>query len=152
EPAWSRKDASGGDTMIAVGRWPGIIREKVIPALAGVALACVGVPASAYVLYDTTTCNPGQKWDVSQPVKVRLLGDSVFAYLNGRGSPASLHDLDRLSSDVQAVIDLYNAIPGSRLNLELGPGITGDSDLDEPGVDNFGAQTIVIGFTNDLPS
>ena len=48
------------------------------------------------------------------------------------------------------MIDLYNAIPGSRLALQLGSGITGDSDLNGPSVDNFGAQTIVIGFTNDV--
>ena len=137
--------------MIKVSRWLRIISKTIIPILTGAAFSCLSGPASAYVLYDPTTCSPGQKWDVTQPVKVRLLGDSVFAYLNGRGTSASLRDLDRLNRDVEAVIDLYNTIPGCRLKLELAPGISGDSDLDEPAVDNFGAQTIVVGFTKDLP-
>jgi hypothetical protein len=137
--------------MIKISQWLRIIFKTITPILTGAALSCVSGPASAFMLFDPTKCNPGQKWDVSQPVKVRLLGDSVFTYLNGRGTTASLVDLDRINRDVRAVIDLYNAIPGNRLKLELGQGITGDSDLDEPGTDNFGAQTVVVGFTKDLP-
>ena len=79
------------------------------------ATAGFATPASAYLLYKTSACSPGQKWDTSHPVKVRLLGDSVFDYLNNRPTGSTLTDLVRLNADVKAVIDLYNSIPGSSL-------------------------------------
>jgi hypothetical protein len=100
------------------------------------------------VLQETATCKPGQKWDTSRPVKVRLLGDSALDYLNTRGGGSTFTDLVRLDADLKAVIALYNAIPGSSLMLELESGITGDSDLGGPGRENYGTQTIVIGFTS----
>jgi hypothetical protein len=118
---------------------------------AATALAASATPASAYLLNKTSTCKPGQKWNTSTPVKVRILGDSVFDYLiNRRPGTSTLVDLARLTADVKAVIDLYNAIPGSSMVLELDTGITGDSDLNEPGKENHGTQTIVIGFTNGV--
>ena len=105
-------------------------------------------PASAYVLNKAASCTPGQKWDTSRPVQVRLLGDSVFEYLNNSRGGSTLADLARLDADIKAVIALYNAIPGSSLELELGPAITGDSNLGEPEDENHGTQTIAIGFTN----
>ena len=134
--------------MIIVSRWTTVIRKTLIPILAAAGLVGFAEPASAYLLFKSTSCSPGQKWDVSRPVQVRVLGDSVFDYFRVRGNSASLIDLDRINRDIQAVIGLYNAIPGSRLKLELGPPITNDNDLDSPSIDNFGAQTIVIGFTN----
>lgn len=128
-----------------------VIRRCLILLTAAAAMAGTATPASAYLLNKTSSCSPGQKWDSSKPVQVRLLGDSVFDYLNNRRPGTStLVDLARLTADVKAVIDLYNSIPGSSLVMELGTGITGDSDLDDPSNDNYGTQTIVIGFTNSV--
>jgi hypothetical protein len=124
----------------------GIWRAGMV-LMAAAAMVGFSSPASAYVL-QTSACSSGQKWDTSRPVKVRLLGDSVSDYLNTRGGGATLTDLVRLDADVKAVIALYNAIPGSSLVLELESGITGDSDLGPPSAENYGTQTIVIGFTN----
>ena len=121
-------------------------RRALILFAAAAGLIGLAEPAPAYLPFDSTTCNPGQKWDVSRPVKVRFLADSVTDYLNSRG--ANLIDLDRMNRDVKAVIDLYNAIPGSRLVLEQDTGITGvTSDLPAAEDKNLGSQTIVIGFT-----
>jgi hypothetical protein len=84
---------------------------------AAAAMVGVATPASAHVLQQTATCKPGQKWDTSRPVKVRLLGDSALDYLNTRGGGSTFTDLVRLDADVEAVIALYNAIPGSSLEL-----------------------------------
>jgi hypothetical protein len=116
--------------------------------MAASAMVSISSPASAYVLQQTSNCSPGQKWDTSRPVKVRLLGDSALDYLNTRGGGSTLTDLVRLDADLKAVIALYNAIPGSSLVLELESGISGDSDLGTPSAENYGSQTIVIGFTN----
>ena len=107
-------------------------------------------PASAYLLNRASSCSPGQKWDSSRPVKVRLLGDSVADYLNNVRTGSTLVDLARLDADVRAVIDLYNAIPGSSLVLQYDTGITGDSSLGEPEDENYGTQMIVIGFTDGV--
>jgi len=112
-------------------------------------LAAIASPSPAYVLDDSAKC-PGQKWDTSRPVKVRLLGDSFFDYLKQRGGPVPF-DLAGIDNDIKAVIALYNAIPGSALRLEQDSGITGDSNLDPPSTDNFGSHTIVIGFTSNKP-
>lgn len=121
----------------------------VITAIATAILALAGsaTPASAYLLNKASTCSPGQKWDTSRPVQVRLLSDSALDYFNNWRGNATLADLVRLDADLRAVVDLYNAIPGSRLKLEFAPGIGGDADLREPEDENYGAQTIVIGFT-----
>jgi hypothetical protein len=114
------------------------------------ALAASAAPGSAYELNSTGKCAPGQKWDTSRPVKVKLLGDSFFDYLNRRRGQTPA-DMTRIDRDIKAVIALYNAIPGNGLVLEQDSGITGDSNLDSPSVDNFGTQTIVIGFTSNKP-
>jgi Matrixin len=106
--------------------------------------------AWAYQLYKTDNCNPGQRWSTSAPVKVRLLADSYFDYLKKRGGTATMADLVRIDSDIRAVVDLYNAVPGSKLVLEMDSGITGNISLREPDQDNYGAQTIVIGFTDQV--
>jgi hypothetical protein len=124
----------------------GVIFRTLIPFAVAAGIAGLATPASAYKLYDDASCKPGQRWDTSRPVKVRLLADSVTDYLNQRGG--TLVDAGRLEQDVKAVIDLYNSIPGSGLVLEQDVGITGDSNLDSPSKDNFGDQTIVIGFTS----
>jgi hypothetical protein len=126
----------------------GIIRRALIPLAVAAGIVGLAAPAPAFVLYKSTSCSPGQKWDTSRPVKVRLLADSFFDYLNRRGSTSSLADLTRIDRDIKAVINLYNSIPGSALVLEQDMGITGDSNLEEPEDDNFGTQTIVIGFTD----
>jgi hypothetical protein len=114
--------------------------------MAAAVVVGVSTPASAYVL-QTSKCSSGQKWNTSSPVKVRLLGDSVLDYLNTRDGGSTFTDLVRLDADLKAVIALYNAIPGSSLELVLESGITGDSDLGSPSAENYGTQTIVIGFT-----
>jgi Matrixin len=124
------------------------MRRALMSMTAAAAMVGVATPASAYVLQQTATCKPGQKWDTSRPVKVCLLGDSALDYLNTRGCGSTFTDLVRLDADVKAVIALYNAIPGSSLELELESGITGDSDLGGPAGENYGTQTIVIGFTS----
>ncbi len=106
--------------------------------------------ASAYQLYKTGSCDTGLKWSTSSPVKVRLLADSYFDFLDKRNAPSSLKDLVRIDSDIRAVIALYNSIPGNSLTLELDSGIGGDNNLQDPAVDNFGTQTIVIGFTDEV--
>ncbi len=105
-------------------------------------------PAEAYKLYSEDDCNPGRAWDISQPIKVKLLADSYFDYLDVRGTPQTLADLTRIDADIRAVVDLFNAIPGSGLVLEFDQGITGDRNLESPSNDDFGDQTIVIGFTD----
>ena len=128
-----------------------IMRACAIVLTVAATMAGSATPASAYLLNKTSTCTPAQKWNTSTPVKVRLLGDSVFDYLNNRRPGTStLIDLARLTADVNAVIDLYNSVAGSSLVLELGTGITGDSDLSDPGKENYGTQTIVIGFTDSV--
>jgi hypothetical protein len=129
-----------------INRHRGVIFRTLIPFVAAAGIAGLATPASAYNLFDEASCKPGQKWDTSRPVKVRLLADSVTGYLAQRGG--TLVDAARLDRDVKAVIDLYNSIPGSGLVLEQDVGITGDSELDSPTKDNFGDQTIVIGFTS----
>jgi hypothetical protein len=128
----------------------GIVRVLLSLLVAMTGTFVLATPASAYLLNNTTSCSPGQRWDSARPVKVRVLGDSVFDYLNKRGGGSTLADLARLDRDIKAVIALYNAIPGSRLTLELGPPITGDSSLDDPDDENFGTQTIALGFTNGV--
>jgi Matrixin len=132
--------------MNMINRHRGVIFRTLISFAAAAGIAGLATPASAYKLYDEASCKPGQKWDTSRPVKVRLLADSVTGYLTQRGG--TLVDAARLDHDVKAVIDLYNSIPGSSLVLEQDVGITGDSELDSPTKDNFGDQTIVIGFTS----
>ena len=128
-----------------------VMRGCLVLLTAVAAMVGTATPASAYLLNKTSTCSPGQKWDTSRPITVKLLGDSVGDYLNNRRPGTStLIDLARLTADVNAVIDLYNSVAGSSLVMELGTGITGDSDLNDPGNENYGAQTIVIGFTSSV--
>jgi Matrixin len=138
-------------------RLRGIILKALIPLATAAGIAGLATPASAYNLFDEASCKPGQKWDTSRPVKVRLLVDSAFDYFRARsgfdnipapGGAESSTDFARIDRDVKAVISLYNSIPGSSLVLEQDTGITGDNDLDFPAKDNFGDQTIVIGFTS----
>ena len=71
--------------MIAISGWHRIINRTLFPIVAGAALVGISESTPAFVLNDPTTCSPGQKWDVSRPVTVRILGDSVFDYLTGCG-------------------------------------------------------------------
>ncbi len=61
-----------------------VIRGCLFLLTAAAAMVGTAPPASAYLLNKTSSCSPGQKWDTSKPIKVRLLGDSVFDYLNNR--------------------------------------------------------------------
>ena len=121
--------------------------RRFLILLTTTAMVAFATPAAAYVLNKAASCSPGQKWDTSRPVQVRLLADSVFDYLNDWRGGSTLADLGRLDADLRAVIALYNAIPGSSLELELGPPITGDDDIGEPEDENHGTQTIAVGFT-----
>jgi hypothetical protein len=136
--------------MTMIKRHCGVIFRALISLVAAAGIAGLATPASAYKLFDDASCKPGQKWDTSRPVKVRLLADSVTSYLSQRGG--TLIDAARLDRDINAVIDLYNSIPGSGLVLERDVPIVGDSELDSPTKDNFGDQTIVIGFTSTAAS
>jgi Matrixin len=124
------------------------IHSALRTGLLALTLAASAAPCFAYVLTNTGTCHSVQKWDTSRPVKVRLLADSYFDYLKQRGGQSAF-DLSGIDNDIKAVIALYNAIPGNALVLEQDSGITGDSNLDDPATDNFGTQTIVLGFTNN---
>ena len=87
----------------------------------------------------------------AQTTEPAVDGTRLVAALQARGfrPPERFKALVvRLDADVKAVIALYNAIPGSSLELVLESGITGDSDLGSPSAENYGTQTIVIGFTD----
>jgi hypothetical protein len=121
-------------------------------ALAAAALFAGSDEAVAYKLNMEGGCDPapGQRWDISKgPVQVRLLAESLSDYVQKRG-PAAPFDIRWIDDDIKAVIEAYNSIPGSGLVLELGPGILGDRNLEEPEDDNYGEQTIVIGFTDEV--
>ena len=126
--------------------WHRMIWSLLAPVVVLAGASCFATPASAYLLQKVGSCKPGQAWDTSHPIKVRVLGDSVFDYFKKLNPPA-LADLGRLDSDIDAVIKLYNSIPGSRLVLEKDAGITGDSDLNGTDKDNFGQQAIVRNST-----
>lgn len=131
----------------------GRLQQVLIRLAAVVGTVVLSAPASAFVTYKAASCSPGQRWDTSRPVKVRLLAPSYFDYLEkfkARGGTTGLADLARIDRDIKAVIELYNAIPGSSLVLEHDTGLVSDSNLDEPDQDNFGTQTIVIGFTDGV--
>jgi hypothetical protein len=115
-------------------------------AAAGTGL-CFAAPASAFILQNIGSCKPGQTWDTSRHVKVRVLDDSVADYAKIRGTPVGTVR-EQMDRDIDAVIELWNSVPGSRLVLERGSGISGDSNLQLPSQDNFGDNTIVIGFTD----
>ena len=118
-------------------------------ALAAVLLGtAVPIPASAYVLNKEASCDPGQAWDISRPVEVRFLGPSFLDYAEQKGwSDVAARMLDAID-DVKAVIALYNSVPGSGLRLEYAGGYPEGDDIGEPGDQDWGDQTIVIGFTN----
>ncbi|MEO1492109.1 MAG: matrixin family metalloprotease [Pseudomonadota bacterium] len=101
--------------------------------------------AEAYKL--RSGCGGTEKWDTSRPIQVRLLSESFFAMYNDKPGIHTAADIVQIDKDIKAVIAAYNSIPGTSLVLEHGPGITSDGDLDEPVKEDFGAQTIVIGFT-----
>lgn len=125
-------------------------RAFMAAGLAALAAVCSAPRAEAYLLFQPAACPPGEKWDISSPVKVRLLAESFFDYLDKRGTPQTLADLVRIEADIRAVIALYNAVPGSGLRLELHSGIGGDRNLEDVNHDNLGPQTIVIGFTDEV--
>ncbi len=129
------------------------IRRALFAAcLVAAAVAGDDRPAGAYQLYKTGSCSPGQKWDTSRPIKVRLLSDSVFDWLDKRVQPGTLADLARMLDDIEAVVGLYNAVRGSGLRLEFAKDdpIGSDSNLNMPEEESFGDQTIVIGFTDEV--
>jgi hypothetical protein len=127
----------------------GALRNALLPLAAAAAVLGWVAPASAYQLSNPGNCHPGEKWDVSHLVQVRVLDDSVADYARLRGTTAS--DVrEWMDRDIDAVIGLYNAIAGSRLVLKRGDPITGDKDLQDTNKDDFGDQAIVIGFTNGV--
>lgn len=115
--------------------------------LAAISLA-LPEPSFAYRLEGTGSCTPGKAWDISSPVKVKLLSDSYTDYALGRGHVNALTKLARAIEDIEAVIAVYNAVPGSGLRLEYAGGIVGDDNLEDPDDEVFDNQTIVIGFTD----
>ncbi|HEY7580640.1 MAG TPA: matrixin family metalloprotease [Acetobacteraceae bacterium] len=129
-------------------RWYRATRNALALVAAAAASFCFTAPASAFILQNIGNCKPGQAWDTSRHVKVRVLDDSVSDYAKIRGTPASTVR-EQMDRDIDAVIELWNSVPGSRLVLERGSGISGDRDLQLPTQDNFGDQTIVIGFTDE---
>jgi hypothetical protein len=136
---------------MATLKWRRAAAPVVLTLLAAAGMLTCAMPvAQAYILKKTDTCKPGQRWDTSRPVKLRVVGDSAFDYFKQRGNAPTLTDLARLDQDVKAVIALYNAIPGSKLVLEQDTGITGDSSLSTASNENWGTQTIMIGFTNEV--
>jgi hypothetical protein len=129
-------------------KWYRTIRNALALVAATAGSFCFTAPASAFILQNVGSCKPGQAWDTSRHVKVRVLDDSVSDYARIRGTPASTVR-EQMDRDIDAVIKLWNSVPGSRLVLERGSGISGDRDLQLPSQDNFGDQTIVIGFTDE---
>jgi hypothetical protein len=134
--------------MTAILNWTRSLRNALPPVAVAVASLGWVAPASAYLLDNTTDCHPGAKWDVSHTVTVRVLDDSVLDYARLRGATAG-DVLERMNRDIDAVIKLWNSVPGSRLVFERGSSIAGDTDLEDTNRDHFGDQTIVIGFTNE---
>ena len=128
-------------------RWYRTIRNALALVVTTAGSFCFASPASAFILQNIGSCKPGQAWDTSRHVKVRVLDDSVSDYAKIRGAPVSTVR-GQMDGDIDAVIKLWNSVPGSRLVLERGAGISGDGDLQLPSQDNFGDQTIVIGFTD----
>ncbi len=127
--------------------------KKRLLALGGaaLALACMVAsgPALAYKLYTPTACPSGVKWDTSRPIQVRLANDSITDYVTNRtGGLGAFGDFLLLDQDVRSVIARYNEIPGSSVVLEMGEGVDAGVDLGEPDDENWGTQTIVIGFTD----
>jgi len=112
-----------------------------------------GRDAAAFELYKESTCSPGSHWDTGTPIQVRLMVDSVIDY-------ADLQDLNSatvlvdVAEDIEAIVDEYNSVAGLDLELEIGPPVLFDDNLDDYGVDDFPDQTIVIGFTtaNNAPA
>lgn len=121
-------------------------------ALLALGLVALGLglaqPSAAYRLDGTASCPSGKKWDISTPVGVKLLSDSFTDYVLTRNLPGGLTKLAQAIEDIEAVIEVFNAIPGSGLRLVHAGGITGDRNLEEPDDDVYEAQTIVIGFTD----
>lgn len=128
-----------------IGAWVRRIRRA---ALAGLALAAAS-NASAFVLYDSATCAPGTRWSTTDTVKVKLLWDSYlnFYALQPADAKPDLGAMARMVADVQAVVDEYNAVPGSRLRLEYAGMELGDDDLQDYPADTFAAGAIIVGFT-----
>lgn len=114
-------------------------------------ITATAAPANAYELFVSSNCPDGQRWDVSQPVEVVVAYESVLDYLGNRGAN-ELTNAARMLADVQKVIDLYNAIPGSGLELRYGGTIEGSASLGKPEDENHGAQKLVIGFTDVKPA
>ena len=113
--------------------------------------SCFATPASENLLSGSRELQARADTGYLAPDQSSRLDDSVSDYFKKLNPPAAA-DRGRLDGDIDAVIKLYNSIPGSRLVLERDAGITGDSDLNGTDKDNFGQQTIVIGFTNDKPT
>ena len=134
--------------MNANRNWVRPLRNTLLPVVGIAAFLGSAAPASAFLPIDVGNCHAGQTWDVAHPVKVRLLKDSVSDYAQSLGASAE-DTREAMNSDIDAVIKLYNSVAGSRLVLERDDPITGDKNLQSTDTDNFGNQTIVIGFTNE---
>src|SRR5215471_13439471 len=113
-------------------------------------LSTAAGPAWGYQLSHSDTCNPGAGWNTGSTVKVRLLEDSFDAYADDQGlsSTEKVIDRDEMLGDIQAVIDEYNRVPGSKLTLEYAGSIYGDKDLGDMSHDDYADHRIVVGFTN----
>ena len=104
--------------------------------------------AEAYTLYQSQRCNPGLGWGTANTIQVRLLNDSLSAYLDRLDGVDRAAATAAIDADIRAVVDLYNAMPGVGYTLQYRPeGFDGDSDLGGTDSDNFGYGVIAIGFT-----
>lgn len=118
-------------------------------ALAWLSLAAAASNSAAFELYDTASCAPGVRWSTTNTVKVKLLWDSYLKFyaLQPDDAKPDLGAMTRMVADVQAVVDEYNAVPGSRLRLEYAGMQLGDDDLQDYPADTFDVDTIIVGFT-----
>ncbi len=110
--------------------------------------ALLAAPAGAYDLYNEATCSPGARWNTSSPVQVRLLVDSFVDYWDQQGLSDPIGGLADVMEDIDAVVAEYNSIGGLDLELVVGTHVLYDDNLDPYSTDDFGDQTIVIGFTD----
>ena len=109
------------------------------------------LPASASLFQEVGSCKPGGRGISGTRSKFTYSTTSVSECCKKLNPPAATLG-GRLDGDIDAVIKLYNSIPGSRLVLERDTGITGDS---EPGGDRqgrFGRRRGGVGFTDDKPT
>jgi hypothetical protein len=112
-------------------------------------LSMAAAPAWGYRLTHTDSCRPGAAWVTGSTVKVRVLDDSFWAYADQHGltSSEASSDHGKMIADIEAVIDEYNRVPGSKLTLDYSGLIFGDQDLGDNDHDDYADHRIVVGFT-----